>query len=534
MKDIHCEHINYRDTGYFSKLMIDYIHDDDKLKEFYSHSVSVEGIKEAVAERKRFSTPRRTLVDVLRMQYENIGLTDLQEKNVELLLHENTFTICTAHQPNIFTGPLYFIYKIVHAIKLADELNQQIPENHFVPVYYMGSEDADLDELGHIVLNGEKLIWNTNQTGAVGRMNVDKNLLQLIDRIGGEIGVLPHGNDLIAIFRKAYSQGLSIQDATLVLVNELFKTFGLLVVIPDNAYLKSHFNPIVKKELLEQFSHPLVEETNKRIGQHYKVQAGGRDLNLFYLLNANRERIEKSGDIFQVKALGLTWTMQEMLAEVEAHPERFSANVILRPLFQETILPNIVFIGGGGEIAYWLELKKVFESVNVPLPVLLLRNSFLQITQKQKSITETLGFSVLDLFKEENILQHSLTLARTNNQIDISKEIADLQTLYNQLTLLAEKVDVTLKEHTNAIKVKAVKRVEALEKKMYRKEKKKISEEMNRLNKLKQDLFPGNGLQERVENFSSFYAKYGNDWLSKLYASSPTLKQQFTVLYLQN
>ncbi len=534
MTDTHCQHINYLDTGYFSKLMIDYINHDNKLKAFYNHTVSIEGIKNAVAQRKSFATPRQSLVAVLKKQYESIGLNALQEKNIESLLHENTFTICTAHQPNIFTGPLYFIYKIVHAIKLADELNKQIPENHFIPVYYMGSEDADLDELGHIVLKGEKLVWNTNQTGAVGRMKVDKNLLQLIGRIAGEMGVLPNGNELIAMFRKAYSEGVSIQDATLVLVNELFSAFGLLVVIPDNAELKSHFNSIVQKELIEQFSHPLVEETNKKIAQHYKVQAGGRDLNLFYLLSANRERIEKIGDAFQVKALGLSWTLQEMLAEVEAHPERFSANVILRPLFQETILPNVVFIGGGGEIAYWLELKKVFEAGGVPFPVLLLRNSFLQINNKQKTHIEKLGFSAFDFFKEENTLQRNLTLARTNNRIDISKEIADLEMMYNQLSLLAEKVDVTLREHTHAIKVKAIKRVGTLEKKMFRKEKKKISEEIDRLHQLKQDLFPKNSLQERVENFSSFYAKYGSDWLKEIHAASLTLEQQFTVLYLQH
>ena len=241
----------------------------------------------------------------------------------------------------------------------------------------MGSEDADLDELGHIYLNGEKLEWETKQTGAVGRMKVDKQLIKLIDRIAGQIEVLTYGKELSDLFREAYQEGEQIQQATLRLVNELFKEFGLLVLIPDNAELKRTFNPVVKRELIDQFSHPIVEKTSIALGGNYKVQASGREINLFYLTEERRERIEKQGERYSVESLGLTWDEKEILDEVDAHPERFSANVILRGLFQETILPNIVFIGGGGEVAYWLQLKDVFEGCQIPYPMLVVRNSFL-------------------------------------------------------------------------------------------------------------------------------------------------------------
>ncbi len=248
----------------FPKLIIDYLKQDEKLEPFYKHPVSLNGIKASIEARKQTATPRQLLVDELRKQYNGIPLNDLQEHHLSKLLEENTFTICTAHQPNIFTGHLYFIYKILHTVKLANYLAEQLPGNHFVPVFYMGSEDADLDELGHINLNGEKLEWNTHQTGAVGRMIVDKELIKLIDQLASQLEVHEHGKDLIQIFRKAYSVGTTIQQATLLLVNELFTDYGVLVLIPDNAELKRHFNNVVKKELLEQFSHPLVEETTKQ------------------------------------------------------------------------------------------------------------------------------------------------------------------------------------------------------------------------------------------------------------------------------
>ncbi|MGI8636797.1 MAG: bacillithiol biosynthesis protein BshC, partial [Segetibacter sp.] len=268
-----CEYISYESTGYFSKMMIDYVNGDEKLKPFYKHPVSIDGIKASIEARKQFKTPRNILVQELRKQYKEYSLSEKQEQNLQLLLNENSFTICTAHQPNIFTGPLYFIYKILHTIKLSDWLNREISDSTFVPVYYMGSEDADLDELGHINLNGEKLEWETTQTGAVGRMKVDKALIKLIDRIEGQIAVFPYGQSLISIFRCAYNEGELIQQATLKVVDQLFKDYGLLVVIPDNTELQRKFNPIVKKELLAQFSHSLVTKTCDELNKHYKAQA---------------------------------------------------------------------------------------------------------------------------------------------------------------------------------------------------------------------------------------------------------------------
>ena len=528
-----CEYISYESTGYFSKMIIDYIKGDEKLKPFYKYTVSLEGIKAAIEARKQFETPRTLLVEELRKQYQNLLLTDKQEQNLRLLLQHNTFTICTAHQPNIFTGQLYFIYKILHAVKLADFLNGKIPENKFIPVYYMGSEDADLEELGHINLNGEELVWETKQTGAVGRMKVDKQLIKLIDRIAGELEVEKNGKELVNLLRAAYKEGVFIQQATLQLVNELFKDFGLLVIIPDNAELKKQFNRIVKKELIEQFSHSLVETTGKQLNEHYKVQASGREINLFYLTETRRERVEKEGGKFKVEGLGMSWSEKEILAEVDEHPERFSANVILRGVFQEMILPNIAFIGGGGEIAYWLELQKVFEACRVPFPVLIVRNSFLIINKIQEQATKKLGFEIIDLFKPTEQLINSLVIRESVSKLSLAKEKEELEVFYKHIKEVTAKIDITLTEHTEALQVRALEKIGTLEKKMLRAEKRKFEAQQRQLNKLRKQLFYGNSLQERVDNFSPFYAKYGKEWFNALYNASLSLEQKFGILGIE-
>jgi len=511
--------------------MLDYVNGDDKLRSFFNYPVSLEGIKASIKARKEFNTPRNILVEELRGQYEGIDLTDKQVQNLELLLSPDTFTLCTAHQPVIFTGPLYFIYKIMHVIKLADILKNELPENNFVPVFYMGSEDADLDELGHLHINGEKLLWETRQTGAVGRMKVDKQLLALINRIAGEIEATDHGKEIMSHVRSAYREGQTVQQATLEFVNLLFSDYGLLIVIPDNAQLKSLFAPVVKKELTEQFSHTLVEETGKRLNENYKVQAGGRDLNLFYLTENKRERIEKVNGEYEVEGVGLSFTEEEILAEVDNHPEMFSANVILRGLFQETILPNIAFIGGGGETAYWLELKEVFAACNVPYPMLVVRNSLLLLNDEQRAATAKLGFEITHLFASTTELVNQLVRRESQLQLTLSKEKAQLHALYDSVASVAAEVDVTLADHTSALKKNALDKLNVLEKKMLRAEKRKFEAQQRQIAKLRHQLFPKDGLQERIENFLPFYARYGQKWFNKMYQVSLGLEQQFGIVY---
>ena len=220
--NITASHISYSQTGYFSKMVTDYIAADKNLLPFYNHPVSIDGVKAAIAERKKYSTDRNLLNTVLTEQYKDLTLSVKQQLNLQLINSENTFTITTAHQPNIFTGPLYFIYKILHAIKLADDLKNQLPENNFVPVYYMGSEDADVDELNHFYINGEKHTWKTKQKGAFGRMKVDKALEEMIDVIAGELTVHPYGNDIVDAMRSSYKKDTTIEKATFLFVNYLF------------------------------------------------------------------------------------------------------------------------------------------------------------------------------------------------------------------------------------------------------------------------------------------------------------------------
>ena len=282
----------YRQTNRFTKIILDYLDRAEDLKPFYCHPPSLQGIQNAIAERQKFSTNREILAEQLKKQYSGVERKDAVERNIQALLSKDTFTITTAHQPNIFTGPLYFIYKIIHAIKLSEYCNVSLPQYNFVPVFYMGSEDADLDELGHFYLHGEKIVWNTKQRGAVGRMRVDKELLGLISQLYGQLSVLNYGAEIVSIIRDCYKEGALIEEATFRLINSLFGEFGVIVLIPDNAALKKQAVKIFENDLLNETPSVIVEQTaNRLLAADYKIQANPREINLFYLDDGIRERI---------------------------------------------------------------------------------------------------------------------------------------------------------------------------------------------------------------------------------------------------
>lgn len=392
--------LSYEETGFFSKLALEYLSEDEKLKPFYNAFPSAAAIADAIAGRKKVVTDRSLLVRALKQQYGSVPVSDKVAANLELLEKETTFTTVTAHQPNIFTGPFYFIYKILHAIRLAEQSKELYPEYDFVPVYYMGSEDADLDELGHLFIEGQKMVWNTGQTGAIGRMKVDKALLELLDRIGAQTGVWPYGNEIGQALRAYYKPGVTIQEATFGFVHFLFASYGLIVVVPDNPILKSVAAGLFKDELRNSRSAAMVAVTAGQLTDAgYKVQAHSREINLFYLTDEGRHRIERSGNRWQVVDTSCTFSEEEIMREVDEHPERFSPNVILRPVFQEMILPNLLFIGGGGELAYWIQLKQIFEHYKIPYPLLVLRNSFLLLNRKQAALVQKLGYQPVQLFR---------------------------------------------------------------------------------------------------------------------------------------
>jgi len=523
--------VPYRDTGFFSRLAIDYIDHHTDVAPFYKFSPDEKGLKQAIDERSGYPVNRPALVEALTKQYGRLPRHSKVEENIQRLLQQNTFTVCTAHQPNLLTGYLYFVYKILHAIKLAEQLNEQYADKHFVPVYYMGSEDNDIEELGTFHFRGSKYVWDgDSQGGAVGRMQT-KGLKPLLHELFKWFG--PPGkvcDELQKTLTAAYLQHKTIAEATHYLVNELFGQYGLVVLNPDEATLKAAFIPVMEDELLHQRSYPIISEQVKKLGEGYDIQAHPRQLNLFYLSEQLRERIEKNGNKWDVLNSGKHFNKDEVLDELNEHPECFSPNVMLRGLYQETILPNVAFIGGGAEVAYWLQLKTLFEHYKVFYPCILLRQSVLWVSAPQGQLRLQLELGVSDIFKPEQQLAIAYVSSHTSGEWKTDAETAAIENIFQSLQKKATDLDPTLTEGAAAALAKMKHQLRTLEKKMLRAEKKKMNIPVQRIAHLKSALFPNNSLQERVDNFMEYYLAHGNTFFETVKEGIKPLNSDFLVI----
>jgi bacillithiol synthase len=523
------QRVPYQHTGYFSRIITDYLNGNEFLKDFYEHPVTYSGIEAAIRQREKFPTDRSLLVKSLTTQYSGVPIQDAVKRNLESLSDENTFTVTTAHQPAIFTGNLYFIYKILHSIKITETLSARYTNRHFVPVFFMGSEDADLDELGNIYLDNEKITWDTNQTGAVGRMNTT-GLEKIIQRIEGEFAGYPHGLELISLLKDCYLHSENIQRATLKLLNQLFGTYGLIVLIPDSHLLKSTMREIFKDDLTIHLPYDIIQKNLLNLTREYPVQANPREINLFYLNDSIRERIELKDGRYYINNSSIHFSTEEMEEELTNFPERFSPNVILRGLYQESILPNIAFVGGGGEMAYWLEFRPLFKHYLVPYPVLILRDSFLLVKKNWNSKIEKAGLSSVDFFKPEEKLMEDFVRRSSSHQLNLDAQMNEMRGFYKSLKNISGTIDKTLEQHVDKLEAQALQKLEELEKKILRAEKKNHEEVRRKIHEIRESLFPMDNLQERIDNFIPWYAEYGKTFLQIIYQHSLILEQEFVIL----
>lgn len=524
--------ISYQNSGYFSKLITDYLNQKPELQSLYHRFPIIENFLSQIEEKKgNFAVEnRKVLVESLLQQNKNVALSDHSLHHIELLKQPNTFTITTGHQLNLFTGPLYFLYKIVSAINLSKQLKAKYPDYNFVPVYWMATEDHDFEEINHFTFRNHKIKWNKASQGPVGRLST-QGLEEVFVQFEKELGLGDNASYLRELFRKAYLEHTNLADATRFLANELFKAEGLVIVDGDDFNLKKLFAPYASRELIEQNSFQKVSETNKELTD-YDIQVNPREINLFYIEDNLRERIITEGGKYSINNTKTTFTESEILAELENHPEKFSPNVILRPLYQEVILPNLCYIGGGGEIAYWLQLKSNFESNNITFPVLLVRNSVLLVSQKQAQKIDKLDLNWADLFTNQQDLINKKTKELSSLTIDFSEQKEFLKQQFVTLNEIAQRTDPSFTGAVKAQEAKQIKGLENLEKRLLKAEKRILSGQLERISLIQNELFPNQGLQERKQNFSEFYIESGVLMISKLLTELNPLEQKFSILIL--
>jgi bacillithiol biosynthesis cysteine-adding enzyme BshC len=379
----------------------------------------------------------------------------------------------------------------------------------------MASEDHDFDEIASVNVAGKTLTWENPVRGPVGRLNV-MTVQLMLDELKSITGLGGNAAELHAIFEAAYGTGKRLADATRILVHELFKG-KILVLDPDDAELKKIFRPFIAQEL---FANTTFEDVSKSIHAleeaGYEAQVNPREINLFYLGVNFRERIEKHGDNFQVTGTEISFTKEQLEEELLKYPERFSPNVVTRPLYQQVILPNVAYVGGPGELAYWLEYKRMFETCGVFFPVLQPRHFALVVDEASSKRMAKSGITPDELFMPADELVKHIVSRNAGDSIRLEAQKEKLRSLFTEAVAKSKAIDPTLEKSALAEEHRALKRLEVLEKKMLRAEKVKQEIVVGQLQALQAKLFPAGALQERHENFIPFYLEHGVEFFDRL------------------
>ncbi|MFM7194406.1 MAG: bacillithiol biosynthesis cysteine-adding enzyme BshC, partial [Bacteroidota bacterium] len=347
-----------------------------------------------------------------------------------------------------------------------------------------------------------------------------KDLQPLLKEIPGDI----------TMFREAYSTSSTLAEAVRHYVNALFSHEGIVVIDGDDAQLKQTFSHVMEEDILSGTTRGLVEHTNGQLESlGYEPQVFVRDVNFFWLCDGSRERIENTGETWSVLTGGPALSDEQLRSAIRETPERLSPNVILRPLYQETILPNLAYVGGPAENVYWLQLKSVFRHFNVPFPMLMPRNFVMVMDGPTARLFGKTGLNAAELFLPKSDLLNLVTIRCSEHTLNLESEKAASASTFEHIRKLAGAIDPTLDKMVEAEQHRRLKGLEIIEKKMLRAERRRQSDRLRQVETLKDNLFPGGGLQERTDNLLLF-SQTDPEFVNKILTALDPFEYAFNLL----
>ncbi|MFY0674480.1 MAG: bacillithiol biosynthesis cysteine-adding enzyme BshC [Bacteroidia bacterium] len=509
--------LHFNDTNLLRPLMRDYINQNEATKLLYQFAPEFDAIAKVIEVRKQFQPNRTVLVESLQKQYQESGISDKTvDTNIKKLANDNCFTITTGHQLNLFGSTQYFIYKIVEVIKYTQQLKEANPSYDFVPVFWLASGDHDFEEISFAKIDGKIYEWSSQESGPVGRFN-PKAVLNVIDELSDFWASEPvTGTFLKDLFTQAYSKP-TLSQATRYWTHELFKKYGLVIIDGDDQALKGLFKNTIRKELFEETTGKEVEKTNNYLNQHeYHIQVHARPINMFMITDHGRERIVKLDDQFATVESEKSFSFSEMEDLIENSPEVFSPNALMRPMYQETILPNLAYVGGAGEIAYWLQIRSAFDAHGVFYPQVISRNSGIWLSRRMGKKLEKMGLEYPQLFtrKEDLIAEYAENHHSGSRFFQLSETI---ELLWEEFQQESETAFNDLKIKTGITSAEKIKELKKLRHDLRKIVKAKNDADFLVLHQVFDTIFPNGGFQERVDTFLPSYLKLGQTYFDTLF-----------------
>ncbi|HAV23831.1 MAG: bacillithiol biosynthesis cysteine-adding enzyme BshC [Ignavibacteria bacterium GWA2_55_11] len=527
MQSIDFNDFTSSDLG-LSRLFLDYLTDHQRVRSFFPrnfrNSKDWESTLRDVSSR---SLDRSALVQVLSQQNRNFQCGVKTLANIDLLLNDNTVAIVTGQQVGMFTGPMYTLYKTLTAIRLAEQLGKRHPDHTFVPVFWIEGEDHDVEEVTSV-----KLFTATNDLatytypveghsqgknlGAVGVIPFTDAIVAFVDQIRKGVTQTEFTDGVINLFSTAYQPGMTFTRAFVHLLNDLLGDTGLIYIDPNDAGLKKLLAPVFRTDLYETPRLcQLVVDTSVQLEQQYHAQVKPRPVNSFLFHNGGRFPIEPHAQGFALKGTRQHYSKEELLALLDAHPEYFSPNVVLRPLCQDTLLPTAAYVAGPAEVAYFAQIIPLYKEFGIPVPVIYPRASATILEEKVEKVLTRFALQPQELFGGIDFIK-----TRVAGQVsDFKAEelfgatIGSVEESLNSLRSGLQKIDPTLLGALDNTLDKMRSHILVLKQKTAAAQQRQHEVFMRQIDKASLFVVPEGSFQERKINVLYYLNKYGPEFV---------------------
>lgn len=515
-----------------NKLFLDYLNDFEQVKNYYNINFRNENLYDELFEKvsSRKNSNKSNLVSILLNYYEGLKCSNKTKQNIEFLNDEKTIAVFTGQQVGLLGGPLYTIYKAFTSIKLAEYLNTKFKEYNFVPIFWMAGDDHDYEEISFInLINKENELAKITlddgkgleiNRGPVGDLQFDTNVLEFSNLIKSNIRETEFTNGLTEMIDNVLQDGLSIKESFFRLMYQIFDDTGLIIFDPQQKNVKELLKPIFKKELTDYKIHNKdLLLTSADLDDNYHAQVKIKPINLFYSDETGRHLIEPIEDEYRLKGKRKRFTKEEIIELVDNYPERFSGNVLLRPICEDYLFPTGFYIGGPGEISYYAQVIPLYTHYGLQHPIVFPRASATIIEGNIAKILIKYNLSSQDFFNGKKELKETVinALADIDLEAEFSNASTKISEILNNLSKKLTSIDQNLNNVSESTKNKISHLLEVMKNKSMKAQEQKFNSSLRQISKAQNLIYPNDNLQERELSIMNFVNKYGFEFFDWIY-----------------
>jgi len=510
-------------------LVSDYFYDFNKVREFYNGDfrdpAAFERQTRSVESR---SIPREDLAAILTEQNRRYGCGPETLSRIEKIVRDRAGTVVTGQQVGIFSGPLYTIYKALTAVKLAEDLSRRGPGS-FVPVFWLASDDHDLAEIDHITLldkDNRLEEVRCRMPSIEGRIPAShlvlpRDIQDCIRKLEELTLDTEFKTDVISRLSEAYEPGRTYVEAFARWMTRLFRSRGLIFIDAGDPRLKEMGRDVFFREVSEDSpSTRRAVDASKRLRQAgYGAQIPLHEgiLNIFYG-DKERRTIQSRDGALSIKGVEPLIGKQELLAQAKEKPSFFSPNVLLRPIYQDALLPAVAYVGGQAEVAYFAQMKGVYEAFGLPMPIIYPRKNVTIVEKKVAQILKKYGLEIPDLWTQPDGLIAEIAGKQVPDALEkaLHRAQGDLKDHFESLQEEVIAFEPALKDSLDLARGKMDQQWKFMEKKIRQAAARRDETAGQQLRKAVDNLYPNQRLQERIFNIVPYLIKYGFTFMEKL------------------